>query len=271
MHCELVRERWPDYAAGSVGPSEREAIDRHLAECASCRAETSELGRVWQMLDALPEEEPRPELRARVHAMVDAWREGARAAGTPPPARSWRGRLAWAPAWQICFGVLCVAVGLGAGYAAFAPRANGEIAELRGEVHSMKQMVALSLLQQGSAAERLRGVTWSHDIDQPGSEVIDALLDTLRHDPNVNVRLAAVDALQQFAAGQHRRDLREELIDTILRQDSPLVQLALVDALVDLRERRSAPVLRSLAGDAQANEAVRKRAAWALARLEPQS
>jgi len=63
----------------------------------------------------------------------------------------------------------------------------------------MKQMVMLSLLKQQSASERLRGVNWSYQIEQPDEQVLSALLRALDSDPNVNVRLAAVDALQQFA------------------------------------------------------------------------
>ena len=63
----------------------------------------------------------------------------------------------------------------------------------------MRQMLMLSLMQQQSATERLRGVSGSVQIDQPGAEIVRALLETLMHDPNVNVRLACVDALRRFS------------------------------------------------------------------------
>ena len=281
MRCEHMKERWPDYAAGAMGPAERAAVDQHLATCEECRVEAEELGRVWELLGALPEETPSPVLRERVDALIDAWRDGAggiarpRAEAAPrgdeSPRRWWR-TVTWPPAWQAAFAGLCLFVGFAGGRLwTAAPRADGELAELRGEVHTMKQMVALSLLQQQSAAERLRGVTWSYEIEGPGSEVLEALLETLRHDSNVNVRLAAVDALQQFAVGGQGSGVRSALIEAIPKQDSPLVQIALVDALVELRERRSVQALRTLAGDQRANEAVRKRASWALAQLEQRS
>ena len=54
----------------------------------------------------------------------------------------------------------------------------------------MREMLMLSLMQQQSATERLRGVSGSMQIDQPGTEIVRALLETFMHDPNVNVRLA---------------------------------------------------------------------------------
>ena len=53
-----------------------------------------------------------------------------------------------------------------------------DVAELRTELQNMNQMVALSLMQQQSASDRLKGVSWSNQIDHPDSEVLSQLLDT---------------------------------------------------------------------------------------------
>src|SRR5207253_8403487 len=67
----------------------------------------------------------------------------------------------------------------------------------------MKQMVVLSMLQQQSAGARLEGVTWSTRDQQLDPKVLSALLHTLRHDPSVDVRLAALDALSRHSAQPH--------------------------------------------------------------------
>ena len=59
----------------------------------------------------------------------------------------------------------------------------------------MRQLVALSLMQQQSASERLRGVSWAYQRGTIRREVLAALVSAVNHDTNVNVRLAAVDAL----------------------------------------------------------------------------
>ena len=125
-------------------------------------------------------------------------------------------------------------------------------------------MLAMSLIQQQSASDRLRGVDWSNRIDQPGTDIVAALVDTLLHDPNVNVRLAAVDALKRFS---RQDDVREGMARALSDRTSPLLQIAVIDFLVESRDTGAAPLLRQLAGDAMANEAVRGRAAWGLERL----
>jgi hypothetical protein len=174
-------------------------------------------------------------------------------------------RSAWRrvvrPALQIAAALLCLASGFAAGRGWPGAPARTEIADLREELRDMRQMMTLTLLQQQSASERLRGVSWSAQVDRPAAPVLDALLDTLAHDPNVNVRLASIEALTTFA--QDAR-VRTGLVDALApsRQDSPLVQLALIDALVQMKEQRSVTALKTLAADEHANVSVRRRASW---------
>ena len=141
---------------------------------------------------------------------------------------------------------------------------ESNLVELRGELHQMREMLTLSLMQQQSATERLRGVSGSAQIDQPGSEIVGALLDTLMHDPNVNVRLACVDALRRFS----RQDqVRRGTIQALNESMFPLVQIALIDYLVETKDKDAVDALRRLSEDSMANEAVRGRAVWGLQQL----
>jgi HEAT repeat protein len=125
--------------------------------------------------------------------------------------------------------------------------------------------VALSLMQQQSASERLRGVDYSYRIPQPDSQVLSALLHTVNYDQNVNVRLAALDALHQSAANQM---VRRGLVESIERQTSPMVQIALIDLLVEIRDKEAADSLKNLTQEAGLNPEVRERVQWALGQLK---
>lgn len=129
----------------------------------------------------------------------------------------------------------------------------------------MRQLVALSLLQQQSASDRLRGVSWSVQVEPADNEVLGALMQTLNTDSNVNVRLAAVDALKQFAA---KTPVKRGLREALLRQDSPLVQIALVDWAVESKDRGAIDVLEQLRQQADLNQTVQVRVANAIARLK---
>jgi HEAT repeat protein len=126
-------------------------------------------------------------------------------------------------------------------------------------------MVAISLLQQQSASERLRGVSYAYHVQPSDTEVLSALLTTVNQDANVNVRLAAIDALHAFGSSPV---MRTAIIQSIQRQTTPLVQVALIDLLVDLKETEAAPELKKIASDDQIDAGVRQHAQWALGKLQ---
>jgi HEAT repeat protein len=129
--------------------------------------------------------------------------------------------------------------------------------------------VALSLLQRTSANARLEGVSWTNRVDRPDPEVSSALLTALNHDPNVNVRLSSVNALQAMTSDAA---ILRGLVDSVATQDSPLVQITLIDALVQsalmqTNDTTVANELRTIAQGEQFNREVRDRALWGLRKL----
>jgi hypothetical protein len=136
------------------------------------------------------------------------------------------------PALQLAFSAAMLVVGLVAG-ATLDPDhgTRGEVRALREELNAMNRTVAVALLEHGSASERLRGVELGRrSVDD--RRVTAALIDTVRHDPNVNVRLAAVEAL---TASLDRPEVGRALVDTLPHETSPYVQLALAETLVEAR------------------------------------
>ncbi len=255
MTCEEMESRMAGHWSRALNPEEEAAVEAHLATCETCRAEAQRLGSLWGDLARLPAPEPGPGVRERFYETLAAYRDGAAAA-----------RPAFKLVWQIAAGVALALAGMGAGYSIRSSQtANAEVAQLRGEVGTMRQLVALSLLQQQSASERLRGVSWSYRVEPSDTEVLAALLTAVNHDPNVNVRLAAVDALRPFAASRATRDAVMQLLPG---QTAPIVQVALIDLLVDLKDKEAAPELHRVISDSTADVDVRQRAQWALEKLQ---
>jgi hypothetical protein len=268
MSCERIREQIPEALAGRLDKATRDAFVEHLETCSGCRTEVAQLNAVWRGLEAVKEgmhTSPDAGAKLRFQAMLDAYQAGMAAVQPVAPPK----RLAlfpWRPVWQFAAaaGILLGGILFGR----YLPQPGGgssEMAQLRTQVESLHQMVALSMLQQQSPSARLRGVTYSEKIAPPDPQVLDALLQTVNHDSNVNVRLSAVDALRKFAPSV---ELERAMVDSIRGQESPLVQISLIDMLVQLNARAVAPDLERISNDTQLNEIVRQRAAWALRKLE---
>ncbi|MGZ4836077.1 MAG: HEAT repeat domain-containing protein [Terriglobales bacterium] len=249
MTCEQARIQM-------LGGGEGKDFAEHLASCESCRNEVARIGTLWQSLDLLPMEEPSGQVRERFYEMLGAYRQGM-ASAEPRRAFHW---------WQMAAAAALVAVGLGIGYMVRGNvQAPAEVSQLREEVANMRQLVALSLMQQQSASDRLRGVSWAYRAEPSDREVLGALVTAVNYDTNVNVRLAAVDALRRFAASP---ETRRAVVEALPSQKTPLVQVALIDLLVDFKERSAEGTLRTLAENRDTSVEVRQQARWALEKLQ---
>jgi len=273
MTCERIREQIPECLAGQLAPAAREKLIEHLEACAACRAEMAALGEVWRGLETMQQPESGDAMRSRFLESLRAYQEGwqdaqlRRAQAAEPRKSFWAGWWPAQPAWQAAFSAALLLAGASVGRWALAPRtpaANPEIVQLQAQVENLRQMVALSLLDQSSASARLQGVTYSYQVARPDQQVEQALLHAVNHDPNVNVRLSAVDALAKFGG---EASVRRGLMDSLPVQDSPLVQVALIDLLAQLKDPSALPALQTMAREVGADEDVRKRAAAAVVKL----
>ncbi|MFQ5629089.1 MAG: zf-HC2 domain-containing protein [bacterium] len=246
MTCENIKKSIPDYLAGETEQKQKETLDAHFAACEACRKEVGSLNAIWTNLGMLPEEQPSEALRARFAAMLEAYQHGLEQGKAKT---SFRDVLnAWLSRWwprqpiiqfALSAALLIIGVLIGSQFKNTA-KINTDAAQLREDFTRMQQLVALSLLQQQSPIERLKGVTLSYRLQQPNQQIINALLNTLNRDPSVNVRLASLDALLQFS---DQAKVREGLMTSLPKQTSPMMQIALIDLLVEIQEKRSLNVL----------------------------
>ncbi len=263
MNCQEIRNNMPDLLNNGLPAVEASRLREHLLSCQPCQKEFQELNETWVRLGIVEEEQPGPELRRNFYRRLESYKQEL----APRPQLEWRRFLArflpgWpsaAPALRFAAAALIVALGFGAGFFSGAAKkgASGQLAALNHEVEDLKQQVSLSLLSQPSASARLQGLSMTSRLQDPDPALLKRLLTVLNEDPNVNVRLSAVDALYLFA---DREEVRAAMTDSLSRQTSPLVQIALIDLMVSLREKRAATALKKFLADGQAIPEVRQRA-----------
>jgi anti-sigma-K factor RskA len=267
MKCEQIAELLPDYLQGDLRPDQHHNVEAHLKECAECAEEVE----LWRKLALLPVEQPSPASRGRFEAMLQAYQAGR--SGQLKGNSQWRERLSFrnsfgwlrSPLGRVAWGAALLAIGVFSGlHLANSKSTSPDLAALQSELANMKQLVVLSMLQQQSASARLEGVTWSTRDQQLDPKVLSALLHTLRHDPSVDVRLAALDALSRHSA---QPQVRTSVVNALQDQQSPLVQVALIDQLVEWHDREAAPHLEKLRQSPNLNPTVRQRADWAISKL----
>jgi hypothetical protein len=129
-----------------------------------------------------------------------------------------------------------------------------EVGRLSAEVQEMKQMMMLTMLENPEATERLKAVSYTEELNSVDDQVIEALLTTLNLDQNENVRLVTLEALIKLADNPK---VRQGLVQSLLTQQSPLMQVALADAMVKLQEKGSVKQFKQMLKKEDLNEAVK--------------
>jgi hypothetical protein len=138
------------------------------------------------------------------------------------------------------------------------------IVQLKTDVDQIRQTVMSSLLNQSSVTERINGLRMTNRLENVDDEFYSTLLLLLNTDSNVNVRLAAVNALSNYADNKY---VRHELVKSLGLQSSPLIQISLIDLLSTIQEHDSYPTLMRMIDDPDTNTHVKKRAQSALTKL----
>lgn len=240
---------------------DHEKIDQLLQRCQSGEASAEEIhqleslieqgkvqleeipgfDRLDSMLFKMNSPEPSPDLDLKFHRMV---KEEQRALEKKKAV--WSFNLQdWIP--RLAFASVTLILGLAIGYVVWSPNEKDhQIAQLGNEVAQLKEMMMLSMLEKQSATDRLKAVSLTEQMDAVSEKVTAALLQTLNNDENVNVRLAALDALRPYSGDGK---IREALIHSIARQKSPLVQVALAELMAQLQEKGAVEELKKILED----------------------
>ncbi len=251
MEKNDVVELVAKYNEGLADPAEIRKLEQLIEEGVVLLTDLRKLDLLDKRLSSASDPKPSMELDSKFYSMLS---EEKKKAGNPimdfklPTFNLLLPRLA--------FGLVLLIAGFAGGYLISKPDAQSDVASLAQEVTDLKEMVMLSLLEKESATDRLKAVSLTSEMDKASKNVTLALIQTLNEDGNVNVRLAALDALRPYMGDGN---VRESIIKSIARQDSPMVQIALAQLMVELQEKKSVEELRKLLKEESTPKEVKER------------
>ena len=238
-----------DYLDQGLDPATAATIRQHLETCAACSREMQELKELLTTMKDSPREMPPPALRESFDTMLQSELNMLTTANIiqefPAEERPRKKLLPFSsPVWKVAAAAILLAGGIGIGAALRTKPETvstaDQLSALRKEVKEMKEQVLFSLIDDESASQRIKAVSYAEGMASPDQQVIDALMNTLNYDKNVNVRLASLYSLARFS---DRKPVRDSLVASLSRQTEPIIQVVLINLLTEKRETRAiAPI-----------------------------
>ncbi|TQV85824.1 hypothetical protein [Aliikangiella coralliicola] len=239
-HEDIIAKKIELLQAGD-GQNLPEEMQQLVDSSPELASEISFMEALWQADNHQPVEQPSQQMDARFYQMLSQTQSELNSAKPPLEATTknkpdstlsgWLTRL-FNPQPLATMALLVMVFGLG--YVTNntspepTPHVSAVVSKLEQKIETLNTMVALNMLNDQSASGRLAGVSYSMS-NQANGKVTQTLLQLLNSDSSSAVRLAIVDTVSQRL---NEEKLQNQLLDSITKQDSPIVQIALIQLLL---------------------------------------
>ena len=224
-----MRSLMIDHIDGKITGELARYVELHIQKNAEAKAEYEELRSAIQIMDMDKEMEV-PE-KGKIEFMKMASEELQKQSRT----NSRQIHPDFKRLYRVAAVLALIILGFAAGHW-FSTGTKQELAIIQEELNKTKELVLMNMMKQGSASERLKGIVASREIENADEDIIDALVIAMNTDSNINVRIAAVEALTLFSENEKAR---ASLIASLNRQNFPAVQLKLINVLVSLGDKNA--------------------------------
>ena len=253
----MWESRFIDYIDGKGSEVDRAEVERELAQSEEAYKLYEQLREVIQAIDKASVLEPSGKIKTEFEEAL-----AKEIAAQSKPTKT----IFFSPVvYRIAAGFVLVMVGLGIGFWINKNQERDqELADLKKQVEDNRRIMLAMLDNQQSASQRIVGVSVAYELDKADDEIVKVLVKTMNEDTNTNVRLAAMEALSKFG---HETQVRIALIQSLTEQKDPVVQIALIQLLVKMKEKGVVKQLEEMTKDPSTMKAVKDEAYTGILKL----
>jgi len=244
MNCEELKINLPEYIDGKLDEQTSEAVRKHLHKCMACNELYTEMNSFLNFTDSFPDIEPPLGMKAEFMKMAEA--------EMPRKPK----QVLLIPAWLKVAAVIAIAlITYSGGYYFGSEKGRQQVVQLETALGQTKQQVLLASLQEYTGPQKIDAVYTISQSGQTGDALIDALVATMNSDKNVNVRLAAINALSGLLDKNTR--VKSELIRSLTLQENPLLQISLIQVLTESGVKEAREEIESMVRSEKTDENVK--------------
>ena len=253
MEKEKIENLLIDYIDGKLSEADKLLVEKELTQNEETYKLYDQLKEVMRLMDKSATLQPSSKLKAGFDSMLKTELNTTKVTKT----------IFFQPSfYRVAAAVALLIVGGGIGF--LINQQQTELANMREEVKQTKLMLMAMLDNQQSASQRVLGANVAYKMEKTDDEIINALVKAMNEDSNSNVRLAALDALRKF---YQQEDVRKTLIASMAIQKDPVVQIALIRLLAEMKEKEIIKELQRITTDEEELPAVKDEAHAALHQL----
>jgi hypothetical protein len=257
MEKERLESLLIDYIDGKLATSDKVIVEKELAMSEEARQWYAQLKEVMEAMDRSAKLHPSTSLQRSFDKMLKQEMESAH--------KETRVVFFTPTFYRVAAAVLLLIVGGASGYLISKyQKQQADIAALQEEMKRTKDLMIAKIGNDLSPSQRIEGVNVALKITKADDEVVNALVKAMNEDSNSNVRLAALDALSKFYTDPK---VRRELIDALGKQKDPIIQIALIQLLVKMKEKNVVDDLNKIVDDEQTIKPVKDEAYSAILKL----
>ncbi len=263
---EELEMKMMDYISGNLSEEEAKAFNQLIADHPEYSQELFELKQMMELVEqhdnsVIPAASE--QMDQRFYDMLNAEVNQESVLKNQQSPGLWQRILGWFQLPQVRklsygFSFMVVGVFLGHYLHLLNNQSTLEAERIAIKDQQIQALTVLSLLDMPSVNKRLMAVNLASMNENPNESIVDALLATLKQDSNINVRLEALEVLAAYA-NNNRQDaeIRADLVSSINYQDSPMVQIALANLMLQLNEKQAVEPIQQLLKQPELIEPVR--------------
>ena len=229
MKCKDVSNLLVAYQMQEVSAEERKLIEEHLKECETCQDELKNTITFLDTFDSVEEETPSIRLQQNFETFLHKEIEKESTKVIPLKEKNY-----WKKALQIAASIT-ILIG------SFYLGKNSNNTQISSQ--NIQQKEFLALLQDQSASKRIMAVSELEKSSIEDKSIIQALINKLFIEENINVRMAACEALVKFSSLE---EVKNAFIKALETEKEPAIQIELIQILAEIQEKRALTPMKKL-------------------------
>lgn len=263
MNCNDIELKIVDYVDGNLSETEVKAIDKHIQNCNACKVLKQETLQLLNTFNNVETVTPSENVRTNFYKLLEEEKQlqnETKVVELKPKTNE----LLWKRAFQIAASFLLVFLGFFMGNNKATKQADQQIATLQKETVELRENMMLAMIENKSPSMRIQAVNYTEQFKQPDTKILKALIERLNYDSNVNVRLAAAEALSEFSESNLVKDA---FINALKTQEDPGLQIAIIQFLVKIQDKRAIEPIKELLQQPETPDFVKDQANYGLSEL----